>query len=258
MYRRPRPRPPPRRVLLPRCQKPFEAGVDESKFFCGRKHKFGLNLQAICDHKKRFLYISVMYGASASDHIAFEVSELRQKLSLDGFLALALALYGDNAYVNTPFMATPYPNTGSNTAKDNYNFFHSQIRIVIEGVFGWLTQRWGMLRKQMPKKFSITKIVSVVSCLCRLHNFLIDENESVPRSHSEEDEWALTVGGAVPLAERNGVRNLPVRLMDVGHYHDDDPLRSRRVRASADMLPREEMFKKVLESNRRRPPRRVS
>ena len=29
-----------------------EIGVDETKFFCGRKHKYGLNLQAICDHKK--------------------------------------------------------------------------------------------------------------------------------------------------------------------------------------------------------------
>ena len=115
-----------------------------------------------------------------------------------------------------------------------------------------------MLRKQMPKNFSITKIVAVVSCLCRLHNFLIDENESVPRSHSEEDEWALTVGGAVPLAERNGVRNLPVQLMDVGHHDDDDPLRSRRVRVSADKLPREEIFKKVMEMNRQRPPQRVN
>ena len=103
------------------------AGVDESKFFCGRKHKFGLNLQAICDHKKRFIYISVMYGASASDHIAFEVSDLRQKLSEEGFLAPFLVLFGDNAYINTRFMATPYPNTAQNTAKDNYNFFHSQI-----------------------------------------------------------------------------------------------------------------------------------
>ena len=28
-----------------------EAGVDETKLFCGRKHKFGLNLQAVCDHQ---------------------------------------------------------------------------------------------------------------------------------------------------------------------------------------------------------------
>ena len=82
-----------------------------------------MNLQAICDHKKRFIYISIKYGASASDHIAFEVSDLRPDISKEGFLACDLVLFGDNAYVNTVFMVTPYPNTTQNTSRDNYNFF---------------------------------------------------------------------------------------------------------------------------------------
>ena len=84
-----------------------------------------MNSQAICDHRKRFIYISVMYGASASDHIAFEASDLQHKLSEEGFLDPFLVLFGDNAYVNTKFMVTPYPNTSQDTPKDNYNFFHS-------------------------------------------------------------------------------------------------------------------------------------
>ena len=28
-------------------------GVDSGKFFCGRKHKFGVNFQAVCDHKEK-------------------------------------------------------------------------------------------------------------------------------------------------------------------------------------------------------------
>ena len=111
----------------------------------------------------------------------------------------------------------------------------------------------------MPKEFSIKKIMVVVSCLCRLRNFLIDAGEeSVPRHHSEEDEWALAVGGAVPLGTRNGVRRLPLQLMDSGHHHDDYPLCSRRDRRSIEKLPREELYEKVLGLNRRRPPRRVS
>jgi hypothetical protein len=50
-----------------------EAGVEETKFFCGRKHKFGLNLQAFCNHKKRFISISILYGVLTSDHLAFKV-----------------------------------------------------------------------------------------------------------------------------------------------------------------------------------------
>ena len=155
-----------------------EIGVSEAKFFCGRKHKFGLNMQAICNHKKQFLDISIIYGAATSDLMAFEVSELRQKyLGQDGFLKEGLCLFGDNAYVNTSFMATPYPNVGNDLEKDAYNFYHSQLRITIEGAFGLLTQRWGFLRKQAPQQYTTKKTMAAVSCMCRIHNFLIEAGE---------------------------------------------------------------------------------
>ena len=48
-----------------------EAGFGVAKFFCGRKKKFGLALQAICDHKRRFLDVEVGHPASTSDHLWF-------------------------------------------------------------------------------------------------------------------------------------------------------------------------------------------
>ena len=207
------------------------SGVDGSKYLCGRKHTFGLNLPAVCDHKKRFADISIRYGASTSDHLAFEVSGLKKKIvSVPGFFADELCLFGDNAYVNAFFMATPFPNvSGDEIHKDGYNFYHSQLRITIEGAFAWLTQVWGMLRKQMPKNYSIKKIVAIVSCLCRLHNFLIDDKEDhSPVPSSEEDEWNLAVSGAVPLERNHNGIMLPLQLMDAGHHHNDDLLRLRR------------------------------
>ena len=139
-----------------------KAGVSETKFFCGRKHKYGLNMQAVCNHRRQFTEISIRHGAAASDHLSFEVSQLRQKLGTEGFLADGLCLFGDNAYVNTRYMATPYPNLGSldteeKKAKDAYNYYHSQLRITVEGSFGLLTQRWGFLRKQAPKQYTIRR-----------------------------------------------------------------------------------------------------
>lgn len=55
------------------CEK---TGVDSAKYFCGRKHKYGLNLQAICDVNRKFLDISIKWGGSASDLVAFETSTL--------------------------------------------------------------------------------------------------------------------------------------------------------------------------------------
>jgi DDE superfamily endonuclease len=59
---------------------------DPGKFFCGRKHKFGLNCQAICDSRGRFLDISVMFPGSTSDVLAFEGTNIYEELK-GGLLA---------------------------------------------------------------------------------------------------------------------------------------------------------------------------
>ncbi|KAG7363561.1 DDE superfamily endonuclease [Nitzschia inconspicua] len=51
-------------------------GVGQKKFLCGRKHKFGLNCQAVSDARGRFLDISIVYGGATSDCLAFERSKL--------------------------------------------------------------------------------------------------------------------------------------------------------------------------------------
>ena len=79
----------------------------DGKFLCGRKNKFGLNLQAVADVRGRFLDISIMYPGSTSDCLAFEGMELYNRLERGG-LYDDLCLFGDNAYVNTSYMATPF------------------------------------------------------------------------------------------------------------------------------------------------------
>ena len=118
----------------------IEAGCSSGKFFCGRKKKFGLNCQVVCDVWGRILDISILYPGSTSDCLAFNGMSLFWKLE-EGMLAPGLCLFGDNAYLNTPYMATPYSAVSSGT-KDAYNFYHSQLRIRIECTFGMLTQRW--------------------------------------------------------------------------------------------------------------------
>lgn len=101
------------------------AGVGPKNFLCGRKHKFGINCQAVSDRRGRFLDISMGYGGASADCIAFEASDLFRRLQ-NNLLAPGLVLFGDNAYVNSKFMATPFPKVGAGS-KDNYNFYHSQV-----------------------------------------------------------------------------------------------------------------------------------
>jgi hypothetical protein len=82
------------------------SGCDAGKFMCGRKKKYGLNCQAVCDVRGRILDISIQYPGSTSDCLAFEGMSLFHRLE-EGILDPTLCLFGDNAYLNTPYMATP-------------------------------------------------------------------------------------------------------------------------------------------------------
>ena len=121
------------------------AQLGAKKFYCGRKKRYGLNMQAICDHKRQFMFIDIAHPASTSDYLSFGSSTICKRLETVGFLADGLTIYGDNAYVNTPYMTLPFKGV-SGGVKDAYNFYHSQIRINIECAFGMLVNRWSLLR----------------------------------------------------------------------------------------------------------------
>ncbi len=123
-------------------------GVDQKKFLCGRKHKFGLNCQAVFDCRGRILDISIKCGGASSDCLALKANELHRRLE-NGLMQQdagnkRFVLFGDNAYLNTPYMATPFTNVSGDAnraAKDSYNFYHSQLCIWVECSFGMLVQQ---------------------------------------------------------------------------------------------------------------------
>lgn len=107
------------------------SGVGRIKFFCGRKKKYGLGLQAVCDAHGRFMNIFIGHPATTSDFLAFTTSPLYFLLKdKKDFLAPGLCLYGDNAYIATDYMATPFRNVRSGP-KDDYNFYQSQVSVLL-------------------------------------------------------------------------------------------------------------------------------
>jgi hypothetical protein len=199
-------------------------GCSPGTFMRGRKKKFGLNCQAVCDVRGRFLDISIVYPGSTSDCLAFKGMTLFQKLEA-GILTPGLCVFGDNAYLNTPYMATPYAAVSGGT-KDSYNFYHSQLRIRIECALGIWTHRWAILRSPIPMGVSIKKTVALVIALAKLHNYCIDCDDAIVPS-TASDEWQSEVHGAiplVPLVEENhnlDVGITPRQLLDGGNHFDD-------------------------------------
>eukprot|EP00804_Cyclotella_cryptica_P014762 CCRYP_017415-RA/>CCRYP_017415-RA protein AED:0.21 eAED:0.25 QI:0/0/0/1/1/1/2/0/244 len=203
----------------PTLKEAANVGVDQQKFFCGRKHKFGLNCQAVCDVRGRFLDISITHGASAADCLAFENSELYKRLQ-KGVLAEDLVLFGDDAYINSIFMATPYPNTSG---------LNVHLACWYRGGVFYVWQ---------------------------LHNFCIDEVDAAAEGLREDDSH-IQCGdsGYVPMVTNNTIRDVlgaevqtPDSLIGGGDHFDEVPLSMRRDRTSASAeftLPRTKLCKHV-------------
>ena len=244
-------------------------GFGAKKFFCGRKKKFGLNMQGTCDARGRFLDIDIGFPGSASDFIVFLQSNLRTKVETPGFLAEGLALYGDNAYVNTPYMVVPFKSVGSGP-KDAFNFYHSSLRINIECAFGMLVHRWGMLRKPIAQNIAIKHATSLVMCLCKLHNFCIDAADGNLTGFSESDiAHIVNEGGFAPSRifdestegdqswDYNSEEDRINDLLDGGeHYEDSQAERTRLIRlheASAIAMPYQKMLEHIRRNAFQRP-----
>ena len=175
-----------------------------------------------------------------------------------------LCLFGDNAYVNTSYMATPYKAVKEGS-KDAYNYFHSNCRITIECAFGMLVHRWGILCKPMSTMLPISKVTALVRCLCRLHNFCINErllanlvnspgpaNDPVVAQPLDSDLANIALAGGAYIL--NGTDQFNPEELLHGGEHFDDVSRSVRVsRKKSDILPRENMCNLVEEYDMRRP-----
>lgn len=105
-----------------------------------------------------------------------------------------------------------------------------------------LVGRWGLLRRALPATLSLRKVTALAMCLCKLHNFLV--NERINRSSNKSrrkvskgkiglatdkideplaaDLLELAAHGGVPLEQRaDGSTTVPAQLMDGGHHHED-------------------------------------
>lgn len=222
-----------------------DADSGQLAFCCGRKHKYGIDMQAVCDTFGRYLDIDLSMPGKVSDYLVFVSSDLHDDPEKDKLLAPGLCLFGDNAYVNTSFMATPYKSPKG--SEDDYNFHHSQLRITVECSFGMLVNRWGVLRKAIPATAGLKKTTAMVSTLCRLHSYCIDERllrkginpykyngiddteDDIP-SITEADYVNLLADGAIPLESRYmNDRSPEPQLLHGGEHFESLTLQAHRM-----------------------------
>jgi hypothetical protein len=62
-----------------------------------------------------------------------------------------------------------------NPSRDAFNFFLSQLRILVEQAFGMLVMKWHIFKRPLEAKFWQTMLI-IEAAFC-LHNYCINNNE---------------------------------------------------------------------------------
>jgi hypothetical protein len=165
---------------------------DPGNYYC-RKGFFALNVQAICDRFKRFLWCYPSNKGSTHDSVAFTNSRLYSTLTANASILEEKGFYllGDSAYNLTPFLLVPYSTEevhkdGSEMC-DAFNFFLSSSRIYIECAFGVLVMRWGILWRTL--QFDLGKCQRIVSACMLLHNHIKDDVGETDIDFRSDSTW---------------------------------------------------------------------
>jgi hypothetical protein len=253
-----------------------ELKCGEKSFFCARKDKFGVNMQAICDNKLRFTWIDISWPGSTADYMAWVTSALYFKIEStksavhEAVIKAGYCIVGDNAYVKSSTMSVPFKG-GITEAEDSYNFYQSQLRITIERTFGVLVHRWAILRG--PLLVPIRKVGPLINCLCCLHNYCINRNIAMEEGYNENiagllEKDAQHLDGVVNYVNTNdsvcrGVRVSnqlgfinsecrPTNMIGGGEHFNDCP-RQRVNDNDDDKCPMDKMYETIVANGLSRP-----
>ena len=163
--------------------------VRVTDFYSGHKKTVGLNVQVVCDAKKRILFLSVLCPGKTNDLVAYESSKIASLIEglPEGYYAV-----GDNAYVNSNHLLVPFPGKLSNAdPRDAFNFYLSQLRVRVENCFALLVGRWGIFWG--PLKMPLRYQPMVIKAVCCLHNFCIDEGDVKPDRSPHRTRYSAEV-----------------------------------------------------------------
>ena len=221
-------------------------GVHASQYWC-RKGFYSVNLQAVCDSARRVTWMAVTAVGSTHDSTAFAMTELAGIMN-DPSHPLASTCYwiaGDDAYKGNANVSnnllTPYGGAGLGVREDSFNYYQSALRISIEGTFGEIASRWGILSR--PLRCNLPHITSILKGVCVLHNICKDYRVAIPHRMdvTSDNEAQRDIDQRRPLPDWRVAQ----RHMD----RADVPRRARRV-----VQPlREQLATALREHDMRRP-----
>lgn len=152
--------------------------------YCNRHHYLSLTLQAVCDHKRRFLDAFTGTSSKMHDSHVFSLSPLSKNIA--SVCQGRYHILGDAAYPLREYLLTPYRDYGAmNKQQKSFNFKFSGTRVLIENAFSTLKKRFRQLMYlELHTIHWLNKFI--ISC-CILHNLCIDYGDEEPDDDNDDD-----------------------------------------------------------------------
>ncbi|KAH8034426.1 hypothetical protein HPB51_023740 [Rhipicephalus microplus] len=152
--------------------------------YCNRHHYLSLTLEAVCDHKRRFLDAFTGTSRKMHDSHVFSLSPLSKNIA--SVCQGRYHILGDAAYPLREYLLTPYRDYGAmNKQQKGFNFKFSGTRVLIENAFSTLKKRFRQLMYlELHTIHWLNKFI--ISC-CILHNLCIDYGDEEPDDDNDDD-----------------------------------------------------------------------
>ncbi|XP_024514868.1 protein ANTAGONIST OF LIKE HETEROCHROMATIN PROTEIN 1-like [Selaginella moellendorffii] len=157
---------------------------DATDWYVGAKKYYSMVVQAVVDSKTSFLDITTEIAGSVPDRRVWNSSGLKkawiEKKRLCGsvyhteFGDISQYIIADGGYDCALPVLVPYPNRFH--GKEQYNFLHSSMRIVVKRSFGILKRQWKLLAWKGFRGHLGILANNIIAC-CVLHNLMITQND---------------------------------------------------------------------------------
>ncbi|POM62800.1 hypothetical protein PHPALM_27989 [Phytophthora palmivora] len=168
-------------------------------FFSGHYQRYGVNVQACCDHRSRFTAVTCSSAGGTGDAVAF----LKWRLSsVVKTLPNGLYVVGDNAYTNSNHLLTPFPRPKISTAAhDSYNYHLSQWRVF-----------------KAPLEIAFKRVPRTILAACILHNWCINRRIIEAGGYCVEEDEDLLDGIEDSRFEQDPPADFTVEPQDSSRY----------------------------------------
>ena len=128
----------------------------------------GTTNMAACKANLEFVFFPAKHTGSTNDVVAIQGCEGGRILLGTSMTELPLGYYGvgDEAFMCTDTLLTPWSGRGLDRNKDSFNFFLSAMRQWIERAFGMFVGRWGIASIPPSLNMRGSKVGFGFRCLC--------------------------------------------------------------------------------------------